>query len=135
MTARSRVIDQTIDAGDQWDETVPPTTPAEALGIKTYPTAPNGGRFEWDFASADGGFETYIIERISVDFGDAAIAQIAIVGPGGFRVIRSAATGHVVIEGPLVLAWDEVIALLSVGATVAMRARVIAGPGQVRSLG
>lgn len=135
MTARAKVIDQSINAGQQWNEALPTTTSTEVLGVETFPSDDVGGRFSWDFASADGSFETYIIERISVDFGDAATAQIAIVGPGGFRVIRSAATGHVVIEGPLVLAWDEVITLLSVGATVPMRARIIAGPGQIRSLG
>jgi len=132
VTTRPRVIDQTITAGSQWDETVPATTPIDALAVRTYPADTGGGRFEWPFAAVDREFETYIVERITVDFGDAASAAVAIVGPAGFRVVLSTGLGNVTIYGPIVMAWDEVVTLQSVGASVQMRARVVAGPAKLR---
>jgi hypothetical protein len=127
------IIDQEISASGQWDGSAPPGTPVDALGIRTFPPAATGGRFDVPWADADSAFETYVIDKIMIDFGASATNTVKIVD-GGSRefVLDSPGAGLYLFTGPLELAWDEHIEVTSLTNASAMHGRVHARPGRSR---
>lgn len=133
MTVSPGIIDQGISAGNDWDGTLPPTTPVDAYGIRTYPEAATGGLFRPDFASQGGSFETYIVEKIQVDFALSGTNQVAIKDSAGRTfVLASPGAGEYLYTGPLELAWDEYIEVTSAVSANAMYGRVHTRPGRLR---
>jgi len=127
------IIDQEISAGGQWDGTVPPGAPTDDLGIRTFPPAVTGGRIDLPWASADSSFETYVIDKIMVDFGLSGTNSVEIVDAGSRKfVLASPGAGLYLFTGPLELAWDEHIEITSLVSANAMHARVHARPGRTR---
>lgn len=133
MAVAPGIIDQSITAGGQWDGTVPPGTPADASGIRTYPAAATGGLFRPDYAAAAGSFETYVVDKIQVDFAAAATSQVAIKDDAGNTfVLASPGSGPYLYLGPLELAWDEYIEVTSAVSASVMHGRVHTRPGRSR---
>lgn len=130
------VIEQRIDAGSQFDETAPSTTPADDKAVRVFPSDTQGGLFEFDFAGPDASFVTYQIDQIFADFADAAIVQIAIIDsvtPTPNRsVLFTPAAGGYIMSTPFELAWDQKLTIKTTGATAAMLARVSASPKRVK---
>jgi len=127
------IIEQLINAGSQFDGQLPSTTPVDADGIRKFPTDTQGGKFSFDFVSQAGSFESYVIDQILVDFGDAATAVVNILTAGGPTVqLAAPGAGTYLFTGPLQLGWDQQIQLVTTGATAALSARVIGRPGRVR---
>lgn len=133
MATAPGIIDQTVSAGGQFTGVLPNTKPSDADGIRTFGADPVGGLFEFDFAGQDQAFETYVIDKIMVDFGLSGVNSVNIVGPGA-RVWQLAAPGPgaYLFTGPLELAWDEKIRLNSNASANPMFARVHARPGRPR---
>jgi len=127
------IIDQTIAAAGQWDGTVPTTTPTDHKGIRTYPVIAAGGLFKPDFADEDGGFETYVVDKIQIEFGTSVVNQVAISDGTRTFVLDSPIAGPYLRVGPLELAWDEHIEISSaaVGGS-AVSGRVSMRPGRLR---
>jgi len=127
------IIEQRITAGNQFTGAAGAGTPVDAYGIRKFAPANQGGLFEFDFVSQQGSFETYIIEEILADFGNAATAVVNILTDGA-PTAQFAAPGAGVYHyrGPLELAWDQKIQLTTTGATVALMARIFARPGRTR---
>jgi hypothetical protein len=127
------IIEQQITAGNQFTGSAGAGTPVDADGIRTFPPANQGGLFELDFAEQDGSFETYIIDQILADFGDAATAVVNIItAPARTTQLAAPGAGMYLFTGPLELAWDQKIQVVTTGASVALWARVHARPGRVR---
>jgi len=128
------IIDQEITAGNQWDGTVPPGQPVDADGIRTYPAAATGGLFKPDFAKAspNGSFETYVVDKIQVDFALSGVNQVAIKQGTRTFVLASPGSGEYLFTGPLELAWDEHIEITSNVSANAMYGRVHTRPGRTR---
>lgn len=135
MATAPGIIEQTLTAGNQWNEALPASTPADANGIRQYPADPAGGLFQPDFAAEDGAFETWVIESLLVNFADAASSEVAVVNSDAVPkrvVLFSPGGGTFSRVDPIVLAWDEKLVLKSTGATLEMYARVNARPGRLR---
>lgn len=133
MATAPGIIEQLITAGSQFDGAAPTTDPADADGIRKFPTDIVGGLFELDFADQEGSFETYVIEQILADFGDAATAVVNILTNGGPTAEFAApGAGVYLFTGPLELGWDQQIQLVTTAASVALSARVFAKPGRQR---
>lgn len=133
MATAPGIIEQLISVGSQFDGAAGVGTPTDADGIRRFAAAAAGGRFDFDFAVQAGSFESYVIDQILVDFGDAATAVVNILTAGGPTVQFAApGAGVYLFTGPLQLAWDQKIQLVTTGATVALSARVFARPGRVR---
>jgi len=134
MATAPGIIEQKIDAGSQWDGSLPSTTPVDNLGIRKFPSDTQGGLFSFDFASEEGSFETYVIEQIAIDFADASTVEVAIVDSEGTPnvFVLSTSTGNFLRVEPLILAWDEKLRITTTGATAAMHGRVLAQPGRMR---
>jgi len=127
------IIDQSISAGGQWDGTVPPGTPVDDLGIRTFPVAATGGLFELPWIGATSSYETYVIDKIMVDFGLSATNSVAIKSAGGDSYeLAAPGAGLYIYTGPLELAWDEKIEVTSLTSANAMNARVHGRPGRLR---
>jgi len=131
------VIEQRINAGQQFNETLPSTTPADADAIRKFPVDNQGGLFEFAFAGPDASFVTYQIDQVFVDFGDAAPGEVSIINsdtPSPKRVVLASlpAGGTYLRVDPIKLAWDERLVLKTTGATLALYARVHASPGRIR---
>lgn len=130
------VIEQSINAGQQFNETLPSTTPADSKAIRKFPVANQGGLFEFDFSGPDASFVTYQIDQVFVDFGDAAPGEVSIINSDGVPkrvVLASLPVGGTFLRvDPIKLAWDEKLVLKTTGATVALYARVQASPGRVK---
>jgi hypothetical protein len=78
-------------------------------------------------------FETYVVDKIMVDFGLSAVNQVAIVDVGGrIFVLATPPAGPYLYLGPLELAWDERIEITSAASANAMHARVHGRPGRTR---
>jgi len=129
------VIEQRIDAGSQFDETLPATTPVNDKAIRTFPSTTQGGLFQFDFTGPDASFVTYQIEQIFADFADAATVEIAVIDSAGTpnrSVIVSPGAGSYIRVEPFTLAWDQKLTLKTLGATGAMMARVMASPQRTK---
>lgn len=130
------VIEQSINAGQQFTEALPTTTPVDADAIRKFPVDNQGGLFEFDFAGPNASFVTYQIDQVFVDFGDAAPGEVSIINsdPVPKRVVLASlpAGGTFLRVDPIHLAWDEKLVLKTLGATVALYARVMASPGRIR---
>lgn len=135
MAVAPGIIDQSIAAAGQWDGTVPPGNPTDADGIRTYPPAATGGLFRPDFAQAspNGSFETYVVDKIQVDFGTSAVNSVNITDGTRTFVLDTPPAGPYLRMGPIELAWDEWIEVTSgaVGAA-AVWGRVHTRPGRSR---
>lgn len=125
------VIEQRITAGNDWDGTVPSTTPDFAIkGVKKFPTDVAGGLFEFDFTA----FFLMEVQQISVVFAGVGTKSIVIRGPGGvaddFEIFKSTdpLEVNILITDKFQLSPDENIVILSTGAANAMFARVIGRP-------
>lgn len=128
MAATPTTIEHRITATNQFDGTVPSTTPADDadLGLRKYPADNNGGRFnpmptsQW----------LYEVSRIAADFADAATVEIAIVNADGdvVTIYSAAAGGKVLITDTFKLLPDEYIRIVTTAATAAMMARVTQRP-------
>lgn len=133
MATAPGIIEQLITAGSQFDGALPTTIPIDADGIRKFPTDVVGGLVELDFADHAGSFESYVIEQILADFGDAVTAVVNILTAGGpTAVFASPGAGIYLFTGLLELGWDQKIQLVTTGATVALQARVFAKPGRSR---
>lgn len=133
MAVAPGIIDQETTAGGLWDGTVPPGVPVNAQGIRTFPPAATGGRFELPWGGVASSFETYVVDKIMVDFGLSAVNQVAIVDVGGrIFVLATPPAGPYLYLGPLELAWDERIEITSAASANAMHARVHGRPGRTR---
>lgn len=135
MSQTPVVIEQAISAGGQFDETLPPGTPTDNQAIRVFPAAATGGEFVFDFTGPDASFVTYQIDQIFIDFADAATAEIAIVDSKGTptrTVLASPGSGTYLSTTPFLLAWDQKVTLKTLGASLAMIARVMASPGRVK---
>lgn len=130
------VIEQRINAGQQFNETLPSTTPADAKAIRKFPASNQGGLFVFDFAGPDASFVTYQIDQVFVDFGDAAPGEVSIINSDGppKRVVLATlpAGGTFLRVDPIKLAWDEKLVLKTTGATLALYARVQASPMRIK---
>lgn len=133
MSTAPGIIEQRIIAGNQFTGVAGVGTPTDAYGIRKFSPAVAGGLFEFDFATQDGSFESYVIEQILADFTSSVTAVVNIV-TDGVTTAQFAAPGGVVyfFRGPLELAWDQKIQLITTGATLDLVARVFAKPGRVR---
>lgn len=133
MATAPGIIEQRILAGSQFSGVAGVGVPTDADGIRRFAPAVAGGLFSFDFASQAGSFESYIIEQIIVDFADAVSAKVNILTAGGPTVeLASPGAGVYLLRGPVELGWDQQIQLVTVGATGAMVARLVAKPGRVR---
>lgn len=133
MAVAPGIIDQEISAGGQWDGSAPPGAPTDSLGIRTYPAAATGGRFDLPWAASDSSFETYIIEKIMIDFGTSGTNSVEIVDAGSRKfVLATPGAGLYLFTGPLELAWDEHIEVTSLVNASATHGRVHARPGRSR---
>lgn len=136
MAVAPGIIDQGITAGGQWNDTVPPGNPVDNLGIRTFPPAATGGRFELPWGGAVSSFETYIVDKIMIDFGLSAVNQVAIVNAAGDSyVLATPPAGLYLFVGPLEMAWDERIEIASAVSANAMNGRVHGRPGRARPAG
>jgi hypothetical protein len=140
VTSPITTIEQRVTAGNPWTGVLPTTTPVDDIqGVRRFPADVVGGLFTFDFVGPDDSFDQYLIERILVDFGTSATGNVFIVNrdvPVPRRVLIGTVGGGVYLyeDRTLVLAWDERIQLVSVGAPIAeMYARVTAGPLRARS--
>lgn len=133
MATAPGIIEQRILAANQFDGAAGVGVPVDADGIRRFVPAVAGGLIELDFSSAAGSFETYIIEQILADFGDAGTAVVNIL-TAGFPAMQLAAPGAglYLFQGPLELGWDQHIQVVTTLATLAMSVRVFAKPGRVR---
>lgn len=125
------VIEQRITAGNDWDGTVPLTTPDfTTKGVKKFPPAAQGGLFVFDFTS----YFLKEIQQIAVDFNGVGSKSIVIRGPGGaaddIEIFKSTdpLEVNILITDKFQLAPDEHIVIISSGAANAMFARVIGRP-------
>lgn len=133
MAVAPGIIDQEITAGGQWDDTVPVTVPVNDLGIRTFPPGATGGLFALPWGGAGSSFETYVVDKIMIDFGLSAANQVAIVGAGGRQyILATPPAGLYLYVGPLELAWDEHIEVASAVSANAMGGRVHGRPGRTR---
>lgn len=133
MATAPGIIDQSIAAAGQWNGTVPTTDPVDDKGIRTYPVDATGGEFKPDFAAADGSFETYVVDKIQVDFGTSGTNAVNITDGTRTFVLDTPAAGPYLRMGPIELAWDEHIEVtsLAVGASPVW-GRVHMRPGRLR---
>lgn len=135
MAVAPGIIDQSINAAGQWDGTVPPGTSTDAQGIRTYAPAATGGRFRPDFAQPypNGSFETYVVDKIQIDFGASAVNSVNITDGVRSFAVDTPPAGSYLRMGPIELAWDEWIEVTSgaVGAA-AVWGRVNMRPGRLR---
>jgi len=124
------VIEQRIDAGFDWDGTVPTTDPdyATTKGVKAFPSDEAGGLFVFDFTS----YFLTEVQQINVDFAGVGTKSIVIRRASGPDVEIFKSTDplevNILITDKFQLAPDENIAIVSTGAAAAMYARVIARP-------
>jgi hypothetical protein len=125
------VIEQRIQAGNDWDGTVPTSTPDfSTKGVKRYPAAVAGGKFAFDFTA----FFLMEIQQIAVNFNGVGSKSIVIRGPGGaaddIEIFKSSdpLEVNILITDKFQLAPDENLVILSTGAANAMFARVIGRP-------
>ena len=133
MAVEPGIIDQSISAGGQWDGTVPSGDPVDSLGIRTFPAAATGGLFELPWIGSDSSYETYIIDKIMVDFGLSGTNSVAVKNAGGDSYeLASPGAGLYIFTGPLEMVWDEKIEITSNTSANAMSARVHGRPGRLR---
>jgi hypothetical protein len=122
-------VQQEISAGNDWDGTVPATTPVIADGIKAYPAHTAGGLFEFGLGE---GFFLWRVERIVVDFNGVANKGVYIRKSGvpDIPVWEStlAIEAKLLFTDKVQLAADEQLVVVSTGAANAMYARVTARP-------
>lgn len=133
MAVAPGIIDQEISAGGQWDGSVPPGAPTDALGIRTYPAAATGGKFDLPWVGSSSSFETYVVDKIMVDFGTSGTNTVKIVNAAAQAFeLAAPGAGLYLFTGPLELAWDEHIEVTSLVNASVMRARVHGRPGRAR---
>ena len=129
------VIEQRIDAGSQFDETLPATTPSDDKAIRVFPSTTQGGLFLFDFIGPNASFVTYQIDQIFADFSDATTVEIAVLDsegtPNRSVIVSPGAGGYIRVE-PFTLAWDQKLSIKTLGATGAMMARVMASPQRIK---
>lgn len=123
------VIEQRISAGNDWDGTLPSTTPSFASkGVKAFPEDTHGGLFQWNFAS----FFLMEIQQINIDFAGVGGKSVVVRRPSGPDVLIYSSTDpleiSVLITDKFQLAADENIVIESTGAVAAMYARIIGRP-------
>lgn len=130
------VIEQRINAGQQFNESLPSTTPVDAMAIRKFPVSNQGGLFDFDFTGPDASFVTYQIDQVFVDFGDAAPGEVSIINSDAIpkRVVLASlpAGGTFLRVDPIMLAWDEKLVLKTTGATLVLYARVQASPRRIK---
>jgi len=126
------VIEQRIDAGSQFDETLPATTPVDDKAVRTFPSTTQGGEFVFDFGGPDASFVTYQIDQIFADFANATTIEIAIVEGSNRAILETPSAGTYLRATPFILAWDQKLTIKTLGATTAMMGRVTASPLRIK---
>ncbi len=127
MAAAPITIEQKITAGSQFDGLAPTTVYVDDVdqGLRQFPTDVSGGLFTFALTS----LWWAEVQRIIVQFADAATADISIVSAtGALSIYTFAGGGEVVITDLFKLAPDEKIQIITTGATAAMWARVTMRP-------
>lgn len=109
--------------------------PVDIDGVRYLPEATFGGLFDFDFTTKrliDGTPSRGVpwrVERAILQVTGAASYTLSVLYPdGSTTVLQTAAGGVVLVTSPILLASDERLQLVTVGAAAAMFARVTARP-------
>lgn len=120
-------IKQIITATNQFDGTLPGTTPADSNGVRTYPTDTAGGLFDPLTEMGATGIPVEIV-NVQVKFGGQSSWSLVLSDPDGDVTVQSGTTEASLFYNPdeaLVLLPGQTLKLSTTGATTAMYAAVL----------